>query len=57
MATYEVTKRAIIDITYTVSGVESADEAVEAVSFGDYDAESDQIVETLDDFLDVQRAD
>ena len=57
MALFEVTKRAIVDITYTVKGVENEDEALESVSFGDYDAKDEQIVEFIDEFLNIQRAD
>lgn len=57
MALYEVTKRAIVDITYTVNGVDSEDEAIEAVAGGDFDAKDEQVVEFIDDFFDVQRVD
>lgn len=57
MALFEVTKRAIVDITCTVNGVENEDEALESVSFGDYDAKDEQIVEFFDEFLNIQRAD
>lgn len=57
MALFEVTKRAIVDITYTVNDVENEDEALESVSFGDYDAKDEQIVEFIDEFLNIQRAD
>lgn len=57
MALYEVTKRAIVDITYTVIGVDTEDEAIEAVAAGDFDAKDAQVVEFIDDFLDAQRVD
>lgn len=57
MALYEVTKRAIVDITYTVNGVDTEDEAIEAVAGGDFDAKDEQVVEFIDDFFDVQRVD
>ena len=47
MATYQVTKRVIADITYTVADVENEDEALEAVVAGEYDSKESTIIDTV----------
>lgn len=54
MKNYQVTKRALVDITYVIRDMENEDEAIEAVAAGDYDAKEETVLETFDDFFDVQ---
>ncbi len=54
MATYQVTKRVIADITYTVADVENEDEALEAVAAGEYDSKESTIIDNIDDAFDIQ---